>query len=267
MDDAIRHALPQAALLARSGPDGRVAATAVLPARDGDPVPRNRDLPTAESPDEDVLRCAEILAIPWKRVLLEEIAAEEKLRRYFRDVDEEGPLESSFAVLGLDALRSWRVRNRVERLAYAARAGVRGALRSVRAFARHLAGEAGPEPAALAWHCRFAYERILLLQRARRAAARSRGTTAERLAFVCSTARCSFEDAAWALREEDAPRRGHRLDAAIRKVREEGFLVPRARNEARSLFELRRMVSSLAFPRGVGAAARRVRRVSSASVR
>ncbi len=80
-----------------------------------------------------------------------------------------------------------------------------------------------------------------MLQRVRRAAGRSRGTMAERLAFVCSTARCAFDDAAWALREEDSPLRGRRLEAAVRKVRDEGFLVPRAQTEARSLAELRRI--------------------------
>jgi hypothetical protein len=34
------------------------------------------------------------------------------------------------------------------------------------------------------------------------------------------------------------------MDAAIRKVREEGFLVPRAATEARSLGELRRILAS-----------------------
>ena len=234
-----------------------VPPTAVLPARDGDPEPAKPWLPNAGSPPEEILRCAEILGVPWKRILAEEIAAEDRLRGYLRDVDGESPLESLLTILGLDALRSWRVRDRVERLAYQVRAGVRGAWKGLRALSRHLSGGGGPEPAAIAWHCRFAYERILLLQRVRRAAARSRGTAAERQAFVCATARCSFEDASWGLREEDSPRRGHRLDAAIRKVREEGFLVPRARTEARSMAELRRMVSGFAVDRPGVSRARR----------
>ena len=157
-------------------------------------------------------------------------------------MEAECSLDSALAILSLCALRSWRVRDQVETLACQARTSVRGALRGLRGFFRQLVGQSGPDPAALARHCRFAYQRILLLQRVRRAAARSRGTAAERLAFVCSSARCAFEDAAWALREEDSPRLGRRLEAAVRKVRNEGFLVPRAQTEARALAGLRRIV-------------------------
>jgi hypothetical protein len=88
----------------------------------------------------------------------------------------------------------------------------------------------------------FAYQRVLLLQRVSRAAARSRGDLAERLAFICERARCRPDDAAWAAALEDAPRRGHRLDAAVRKAREEGFQIPRAATEARACAALREMV-------------------------
>jgi len=67
---------------------------------------------------------------------------------------------------------------------------------------------------------------------------------AERLAFICSRARCCYDDAAWAVLEEDSPNRGDRFDSAVRKVREEGFLIPRAETEARSLAELRRIVAA-----------------------
>ena len=119
---------------------------------------------------------------------------------------------------------------------------MRGADRSLRGFFRSLAFASEPDAAAVGRHCGAEYRRILVLQRARRAAARSRGTTEERLAFVCSTARCKFEDAAWALREANVPPRGRRMEAAVRKVRDEGFFVPRAATEARSLAELRRIV-------------------------
>jgi hypothetical protein len=89
---------------------------------------------------------------------------------------------------------------------------------------------------------RIAYRRILLLQRARRAAARSIGSTAERLAFVCGATRCSYEDAVWAVGQDAAPPPGRRLEAAIRKVREEGFPVPTDGTEARALAQLRRAV-------------------------
>lgn len=200
--------------------------------------------PRPESPPEEILRCAETLGIPWRRVLLGEIDAEQKLRSCLTDVSAECPLESALAILALSALQSWRVRDRVETLVCQARMSVRGARTGLRVFSRHLAGKAGPDGALLARQCRFAYQRILLIQRARRAALRSRGSTAERLAFICSTARCGFDDAEWALREEDSPRRGHRLDSAVRKVRDEGFLVPRAATEARSMAQLRRIVES-----------------------
>jgi hypothetical protein len=220
----------------------RRAAVTILPLRDGDPSAPTPFVPTEESSPAEILGCAETLGIPWRRVLLGEIAAEQKLRGYLVDVEAECPLESALTILSLSALRSWRVRDRVETLTSQARTSVRGARKKLQGFLRRLIGQESPDSEALARHCRFAYERILLLQRVRRAAARSCGTMAERLAFVCSTARCAFEDAAWALREEDSPRRGYRMEAAVRKVRDEGFLVPRARTEARSLAELRRIV-------------------------
>jgi hypothetical protein len=201
-------------------------------------------VPSLASEPAEILRCAETLGIPWRRVLLGEIEAEQKLRSYLRDVAAECPLESALSILALSALQSWRVRDRVEALSCQARTSIRGARRGLRVLYRHLLGKTGPDSAVLVRQCRFAYQRILLLQRVRRAATRSRGTTAERLAFVCATTRCGFDDADWALREEDFPRRGHRLDAAVRKVRDEGFLVPRAPTEARSLAQLRRIVES-----------------------
>ena len=95
------------------------------------------------------------------------------------------------------------------------------------------------EGAVRAQLLRLAYRRILLLQRARRAAARSSGSTAERLAFVCGTTRCTYEDAVWAVGQDTAPPPGRRFEAAIRKVRDEGFPVPTAESEGRALAQLR----------------------------
>jgi len=220
----------------------RAPTIRVLPLRDGDPpVPAPRS-PTEASSRDELLACAEMLGVPWRRLILQEIEAEQKLRRYLPDVEADCPLESALTILSVAAQRSWRVRDQLETLACQARVSARGAKAKLRGFLRHLAGDAEPDSSALARHCAFAYQRILLLQRVRRAAARSRGTTAERLAFVCSTARCTFEDAAWALAEENSSRRGRRMEASIRKVRAEGFLVPRAATEARSLSQLRRIV-------------------------
>jgi hypothetical protein len=200
--------------------------------------------PTDASSADEILSCAETLGIPWRRVLLQEIEAEQKLRRYLADVSAECPLDSALSILSHAAQRSWRVRDQVESLAGQARASVRGARRGLRKFLRHLEGDSEPASTAFVRHCGFAYQRILLLQRVRRTAARSRGSMPERLAYVCTTARCGFEDAVWALREEGSTRRGERMEAAIRKVREEGFFVPRSATEARALAELRKIALS-----------------------
>jgi hypothetical protein len=182
-----------------------------------------------------------MLGIPWRRLLNHEIAIEQRLREQLPDATAECALEDAFEILSAEALRSWRVREQLETLAWQARASVRGAERKLRALWRPAADQVAPDSPAVG---RFdaAYRRILLLQRARRAAARSVGTPAERLAFVCTAARCRFEDAEWALAEESSPKRGRRMEAAVRKAREEGFFVPKGATEARSLASLRRIV-------------------------
>jgi len=217
----------------------RTFALAVLPPRDGDPGSRRAD----DSPEE-LLRRAETLGIPWRRLLLSEIDAEERLRRYLSDVQERFPLRAAAAILEFGALQSWRVRDRVQTLAGEARGDSLRAGRELRGFLRRFGGRPERDGAALAEHLAFAYARVLLLQRVCRAAARARGTLDERLAAVCAKARCCFEDAQWAIRQEDSPERAARLEAAVRRVREEGFLIPRAHNEARSLAELRRIVNA-----------------------
>jgi len=227
----------------------------------GSVVPRG-DAPAAPAPPvgeqarREILRQAEALEIPWERILLDEIQAEQTLRRYSQDgVD--APFSLKLSILPISFLKSWRLRDQIQTLSCAARgAGLRSAIGQLRLVFRRLVGGADPGKEALIGHLGFAYQRVLLLQRVCRVARRSRGTTAERMAFVCSTARCGFDDAAWALCREDAPRPGHRLDAAIRKVREEGFQIPRASTEARSFAELRRIVRASPRP------ARRARRAA-----
>jgi hypothetical protein len=194
---------------------------------------------------QEILDCAEALGIPWKRLLLQEIEAEQELRR--RLPGARGcPLPRALTILPLSFLQSWRVRDGIETLACQARAGsVRGAVRQLREVLRRLLGKGDREQEVFSQHLWLAYQRVLLLQRARRAAERSAGSTAERLAFVCSTTRCSYDDAAWAVGQEDAPGPGHRFEAAISKVRDEGFRIPRAESEARALTQLRRAVLAL----------------------
>jgi len=221
-------------------------ATMVLPVRDGDPASSTPFMPSEAASTEELLRCAESLGIPWKRILLGEIESEQRLRRYLSDIDHDCPLASVLRILSFSSFRSWRTRDRIESLACQARGGsVRSAVRQLRAVFRGLIGKGERDQVAFAQHLWFAYQRVLLLQRVRRTAAKSRGTMAERLAFICSRARCGYDDAAWSILQEDSPRRGDRFEAAVRKVREEGFLIPRAETEARSLAELRRILRSL----------------------
>ena len=228
------------------------------------PVPLGSIEPEASpQSSSDLVRDAEALGVPWQRILREEIQMEKALRRHLEDVDGEWPLEAGLKILPASFLRSWRVRDRLHGLWAQARVAFdRKARRQLRGVVAVLLGKVPDDPnrSTLAEHLWFAHQRVLLLQRASRAAARSRGGWDERVAFICERARCRPDDAAWAAALEDAPRRGHRLDAAIRKARDEGFQIPRAATEARAFAALREMVraSSLlsrrrrpAAPRGV----------------
>lgn len=198
----------------------------------------------------EILARAEALGIPWRRLLLGEIDAEQKLQRYLADIEQDCSLRSVLRVLSLSCLNSWRARDQVERLACEARgAADRDAVRQLRMVLRELTGRTNRDKVAFAAHLWFGYQRVLVLQRVRRAVARSRGTLAERLAFVCATSRCGYDDAAWAAVQEDSPRRGDRFEATVRKVREEGFLIPRAETETRALIEVRRILRSSPFSR------------------
>jgi len=219
------------------------AAIAALPRQTAFASARTWADHPAPDASEEVLRRAEALAIPWTRILLAEIEAEEGLRRYLADVDEEWALESALAILPLTFFQSWRIRNRIQSLSFEARGrSPRDALRRLRLVSRRLVGTpAGDRPDFLE-HLRFAYERVLLLQRVCRAAARSRGSLEGRLAFVCSRTRCCYDDATWAVSQADSTRRGPSLEAAVQRVRAEGFRIPRAETAARSLAELRCLV-------------------------
>ena len=209
------------------------------------PTIRHPPFPEGEvSPPEDLLAQAEALGIPWRRLLAQEIQAEQRLRTHSWDAASDGSWEEALEILSSEAARSWRVRDQLEALSWEKRAFVRGADRRLRFFVKSLCDGPGSDAAPPVRQCGAAYRRILLLQRARRAAGRSRGTEAERLAFVCATAHCKFEDAVWALGllAAGVSRRGRRMEAAVRKVRDEGFFVPRAATEARSLSQLRRIV-------------------------
>jgi len=215
-----------------------------------DPGSRPPLLPAASDSVSEILRRAEALGIPWKHILADEITAEERLRRYVANVEEEIPFSFVLKILPSCFFRSWRVRKQIEGFAFEARASsTPEAVRQLRAVFYGLTGKSEGDKAALAQHLWFAYQRILLLQRVRRTAAKIRGDLPERLALICSRARCSYDDAAWAVLEEESPRRGHSLDAAVRKVREEGFRIPAAKTEAGSLARLRRIVRASPYLR------------------
>lgn len=191
----------------------------------------------------EILSRAEALGIPWETILRDEVMAEQSLRRLVPESEVEMPLASATSALPVSFLRSWRVRDRIQSLSCEARSACSpSAIRELRLVSRRLIGVPEREGRTLAAHLWFAYQRILMLGRVCRAAAHSRGTTAERVASVCEKTRCGFDDAAWAVCLEETPRSGHRLDAAVRKVRDEGFQVPRERSEARALASLRRAV-------------------------
>jgi hypothetical protein len=217
---------------------------AILPRRDGDPTTPFKPSGGSEAGSAlEILRYAETIGIPWKRLILSEIEAEQKLRRYLTDVQKELPLRSAVTILSFSFLQSWRVRDRIEGFACRARGGSDGgAIRQLRMVFQSLTGKADRDRVAFAEHLHFAHQRVLLLQRVRRIAAKTRGETAARLALICARARCSYDDAAWAVLQDDSPRRGEHLEAAVRKVREEGFLIPREETEARSLASLRRII-------------------------
>lgn len=201
-------------------------------------------IPAQDASPTEILRRAETLGIPWTRILAEEIEAEQRLRRSMQDLEDHFSLSHAVTVLSFSILHSWRIRDRIEGLACEAKsASVPAAIRQLRMLFQHLIGGGGSDPKAPFRHFWFAYQRVLLLQRVRRiAASAGSGTMEERLAFVCSRASCSFEDAHWALSQPPLERRGRRLELAMRKVREEGFTIPRADSEARALAQLRRIV-------------------------
>ena len=232
------------------GPRAGPPASRAAPPREPEASPADADAARLE-----LLRRAEVLDIPWRRILVDEIQAEQALRHQSPDVAAM-PLEQRLAVLPHGFLGSWRVRDEIQALSTAARAGLMpGPVRQLRRVFRRLVGRPERPAAALATHLSLAHERVLLLQRVLRAARRSRGTTTERMAAVCAATRCRFDDAAWALCGESAARRGHALDASIRKARDEGFQIPRAATEARAFAELRRIVRA--------SSARRLRRPAS----
>jgi hypothetical protein len=87
-----------------------------------------------------------------------------------------------------------------------------------------------------------------MLQRVGRAARQSQGPQEDRLAFVTMKTACDLSDAKWGLAWDEQPSRGHLLDAAMRRAREEGYQIPFVGTEAKSFRLLRQAARSLSGP-------------------
>jgi hypothetical protein len=81
---------------------------------------------TSIDPVSEILRSAEALGIPWKRILVDEIQAERRLRRSLGNVEKGCSLRPLLRLLASSSLRSWRARDQIERLSRRARNGSTG---------------------------------------------------------------------------------------------------------------------------------------------
>jgi hypothetical protein len=196
----------------------------------------------------DLLREASDLGIPWQRILADEICAEKALRLSLADVTEDWPLWPALWILPLSLLQSWRVRDRIHRLSWkASRNRCEDSARQLRALHAHFLGRANgraSEATLFARHLWFGYQRVLALARISRAAEKTRGDLETRIASLRTGSGCSSSDARWAVCRAGAAGRGHRLDDAMRRAREEGFELPLDCSEVEAFRRLRAFVAS-----------------------
>ena len=202
---------------------------------------------------EDLLRQASALRIPWERILSEEIRAERTLQLSLPDVSEDWPLWPAFWILPLSLLDSWRVRDRIHRLAWrASRDGCESAASQLRALHAHLLGKGNgrsSDGSLMAKHLWFGYQRVRVLLRISRAAEKVSKNCLDPVECLSEKTGCSAADAGWALDRARSSWRGHCLDDAMRRARDEGFELPADRNEVRAFRRLRRFVTSSRPPR------------------
>jgi hypothetical protein len=186
---------------------------------------------------------AEALGIPWERLLDQEIDAERSLRRFLGEPEGELPMWRFLSALPGTALDSWRVREKLEAWIRDARLGHSpAALRALREALDEMCGkrDRGVSDRALALHLTLAHERVRELARVARAAEKSRGDRAARLAAILAKTGATEADALWALRRVESPDRTHAIDDAVRHAREEGFEIPRADSEFQAYVILRK---------------------------
>lgn len=190
---------------------------------------------------------AEILGIPWRRILKREILAEGMLQRFLGSPIPDLPLWQALSVIPNSLFHSWRVRDLLDSLCHEAAAECSQSAR--RELAYLLECLSGPrarsmsERAVLSRHYRFAYDRVLELQAVAVAAERCRRSGAARVQEVVEATGCGRADAEWALARASSPDRGHALDDAVCRVREEGFEIPVAATELKAFSRLKRLVS------------------------
>jgi hypothetical protein len=96
----------------------------------------------------------------------------------------------------------------------------------------------------MARHLWFGYQRVLALARLSRAAEKTSGDLAPRIESLREKTACSMADARWALSRAGSPKRGHRLDDAMRRTRDEGFELPQDSSEVGAFRRLRSFVAS-----------------------
>jgi hypothetical protein len=200
----------------------------------------------AETEALRLIRQAEALGVPWRRVLTREIFAEGMLQRFLGSDLKELPLWRALSIIPNALFHSWRVRDLVDRLAWEASA--QGSQQARREIAELIHSLTGPqarrwtEEMARAKHYGFAYHRVLELQAVALAAERSRLSGDECIAEICESTGAVRRDAEWALARLESPNRSHALDDAVAQARQEGFDIPQASTELQAFSRLRRFV-------------------------
>ena len=208
------------------------------------PVSRN----LSDLAARDLVGQADSLGIPWKRILSEEIRAERMLRLCISDVCADWPLWAAFWILPGSLLHCWRVRSRIDALSWTAnRDHCETSVRQLRALHAHFLGRRdsrGTDATLMAKHLWFGYQRVLGLARISRLAEKIDGDPATQLDCLRKQSGCSVEEASWAVERAGSAARGHRLDDAMRRARDEGFELPEDENEVRAFRRLRSFVRS-----------------------
>src|SRR5262249_28263837 len=102
------HARGQETLMRLPLPETTTAPRPPLrfPSKDGLALLPPSLAPSPDDPAQEILRFAETLGIPWRRILLGEIEAEQRLRQYLENIQEDCPLPTVLKVLSSNFLDS-----------------------------------------------------------------------------------------------------------------------------------------------------------------